>query len=64
MNEIVKAVQVRLWDMQDLPYRKFQSKLIPTVPLETIIGVRTPTDRQFWPWMRFSLMWTIGLPAI
>ena len=33
MNEIVKAVQVRLWDMQDLPYRKFQSKLIPTVPL-------------------------------
>lgn len=38
MNEIVKAVQARLWDMQDLPYREFQSKLIPTVPLETIIG--------------------------
>ena len=33
MNEIVKAVQVRLWDMQDLPYRKFQRKLITTVPI-------------------------------
>ena len=47
MNEIVKAVQARLWDMQDLPYREFQSKLIPTVPLETIIGVRTPALRKF-----------------
>ena len=47
MNEIVKAVQARLWDMQDLPYREFQSKLIPTVPLETIIGVRTPSLRKF-----------------
>lgn len=47
MNEIIKAVQARLWDMQDLSYREFHSKLIPTVPLETIIGVRTPALRKF-----------------
>ena len=37
----------RLFEMQDLGYRDFQAKLMPTVDRETIIGVRTPLLRQF-----------------
>ncbi len=33
--------------MQDIGYRDFQSALMPTVPKEKIIGVRTPTLRKF-----------------
>ncbi len=36
-----------LWDHQDPAYRRFQQKLIPTVPPETIIGVRTPALRNY-----------------
>lgn len=43
-NEEIKN---RLFEMQDLKYRDFQAKLMPTVDKETIIGVRTPMLRQF-----------------
>jgi len=43
MNEIRKE----LFSMQDPGYRDFQSKLIPTVDPETIIGVRTPLLRKY-----------------
>ncbi len=33
--------------MQDVAYRAFQSRLMPTVELETIIGVRTPALRKY-----------------
>ena len=33
--------------MQDLKYRDFQCKLMPTVDKETVIGVRTPELRKF-----------------
>ena len=33
--------------MQDLSYRDFQVKLMPTVDKETVIGVRTPQLRSF-----------------
>lgn len=33
--------------MQDLKYRDFQSKLIPTVEYDTVIGVRTPELRKY-----------------
>lgn len=33
--------------MQDLEYKKFHSKLIPTVSHELVIGVRTPQLRKF-----------------
>ncbi len=33
--------------MQDLSYRDFQSRLMPTVDKELIIGVRTPEMRRF-----------------
>ncbi len=35
-----------LFENADLKYRDFQSKLMPTVPKEKIIGVRTPVIRQ------------------
>lgn len=39
-------IQTQLFELQDLTYRTFQSKLMPTVELEKIIGVRTPALRQ------------------
>ena len=35
------------YEMQDLSYRDFHSKLMPTVAEETIIGIRTPALRKF-----------------
>ena len=40
------AVQERLFSLQDLKYRDFQAKLMPTVDKEKIIGVRTPELRK------------------
>ena len=38
--------QQRLFALQDLSYRDFQAKLIPTVDQETVIGIRTPALRK------------------
>ena len=38
--------QELLFQLQDKGYRDFQSKLIPTIPAETIIGVRIPAIRK------------------
>ena len=35
----------RLYELQDEGYREFQSKLIPNIPAESVIGVRTPALR-------------------
>ncbi|MBQ7875367.1 MAG: DNA alkylation repair protein [Oscillospiraceae bacterium] len=40
-------LQTVLFSMSDEKYRDFQSKLMPTVPKEKIIGVRTPELRKF-----------------
>lgn len=37
----------RLFEMQDLKYRDFHSRLMPTVEKSKIIGVRTPDLRKF-----------------
>ena len=42
---ILKAIQDKLYALQDTKYRDFQGKLIPTVAPDTIIGVRTPDLR-------------------
>ena len=39
-------IQEELFKLQDLKYREFQSKLIPDVDKENIIGVRTPDLRK------------------
>lgn len=40
------AILEKLFALQDKTYQAFQSKLLPTVPPETIIGVRTPLLRK------------------
>lgn len=40
-------VQKELFAMQDLSFRDFSSKLMPTVDKERVIGVRTPQLRKF-----------------
>ena len=40
-------VREKLFEMQDLGYRDFQSKLMPNIDKENIIGVRTPELRKF-----------------
>lgn len=42
---INKEIESRLFELRDEGYREFQSKLIPTVNAETVIGVRTPALR-------------------
>ena len=42
---ILKAIQDKLYSLQDKKYRDFQGKLIPTVNPKAIIGVRTPDLR-------------------
>ncbi|MBQ9239171.1 MAG: DNA alkylation repair protein [Treponema sp.] len=39
-------IQKKLFSLQDNTYKLFQQKLIPTIPAETIIGVRTPALRS------------------
>lgn len=39
-------IRSRLFALQDVKYRDFQSGLIPNIPPESMIGVRTPELRQ------------------
>lgn len=40
------AIQQQLFAQQDLTYRDFSARLMPTVPKEQVIGVRTPVVRR------------------
>lgn len=44
---VIKNVQQQLFALQDLKYRDFQAKLMPTIEKEKVIGVRTPILRTF-----------------
>ena len=44
---IVDEIRNELFGMQDVKYRDFQAKLIPTVEPATVIGVRTPQLRKY-----------------
>ena len=46
MTEICEEILQRIFALQDLKYRDFQAKLMPTVDKSTIIGVRTPELRK------------------
>ena len=43
----MNTLQTRLFELQDLKYRDFHSKLLPGIDKETIIGIRTPVLRKF-----------------
>lgn len=47
MSGIGERIQEQLWEMQDVGYKDFHAKLIPTVAPEAIIGVRTPELRKY-----------------
>ena len=40
-------LQLQLFELQDLKYRDFHSKLLPGIDKEIIIGIRTPILRKF-----------------
>ena len=44
---MIKEIQKELFLLQDLKYKDFQSKLMPTVDKDIIIGVRTPLLRKY-----------------
>ena len=44
---MITEIRKQLFAMQDKGYRDFQSKLIPTVEYDTVIGVRTPELRKY-----------------
>ena len=44
---ILDEIRDELFKMQDIGYRDFNSKLIPTVKKEDMIGVRTPQLRKY-----------------
>jgi 3-methyladenine DNA glycosylase AlkD len=46
MSGVEENIRSRLFELQDLKYRDFQCKLMPTVDPETVIGVRTPDMRR------------------
>ena len=41
-EDIAVKVQKQLFELQDLKYRDFHAKLMPTIDKEKVIGVRTP----------------------
>lgn len=46
MSNIQTTIQARLFELQDLKYKEFQCKLMPTINPDTVIGVRTPELRR------------------
>lgn len=46
MTTIREEIPERLFALQDLKYKDFQCKLMPTVSPDTVIGVRTPELRK------------------
>lgn len=49
MNYInsINDIESKLFELQDIDYAKFHSKLVPNIPEDTIIGVRIPLLRKF-----------------
>ena len=39
---VESRIQDALFNAQDLKFKAFHSRLIPTIPADTVIGVRTP----------------------
>ena len=42
---VINEIQKALFAKQDLKYKEFQSKLMPTIAADSVIGVRTPDLR-------------------
>lgn len=46
MPNTAGEIRARLFELQDVQYKEFQQRLMPTVPDERVIGVRTPALRR------------------
>ena len=46
-ENFLKEIREHLFSIQDLSYRDFHARLMPTIDKETIIGVRTPALRNY-----------------
>ena len=46
-QSITTQIQSYLFAMQDITYRDFHSKLMPTIDKDLVIGVRTPQLRKY-----------------
>lgn len=46
MEQAVQEIRKQLFVLQDKGYQAFHSRLMPTVPAEKVIGVRTPVLRK------------------
>lgn len=57
-----KYLQEKLFSLADEKYRDFNSKLVPTVPPEKIIGIRTPDLRKLAKEMSDAEKFTSALP--
>lgn len=44
---MAQHIQTHLWELQDIDYKNFHSKLIPNINPDNIIGVRTPMLRSY-----------------
>jgi hypothetical protein len=49
MSSVKETVQARLFELQDLKYKEFHCKFVPTISPETVIGVRTPESCGNFP---------------
>ena len=47
MSDICNVIREKLFELRDEEYKAFHAKLIPTVAVENIIGVRTPVLRKY-----------------
>lgn len=45
-EQVIRSVRARLLPLAEAPYRAFQASLLPTLPRQTILGVRTPALRR------------------
>ena len=69
-EEVRKKVQKELFVLQDLRYRDFHAKLIPSVDKEKVIGIRTPALRAYAKkfgkkeWIMYSATFSVVVYAI
>lgn len=46
MDNTIQMIRSKLFELRDEKFREFQARLMPTVPKDVIIGVRTPLLRK------------------
>ena len=63
-REAAEAIRTRLLPMCEEGYRTFQANLMPTVPPERILGIRTPHLRKLAKELAHSQMATIFLTVL